>query len=229
MAINYTRAELLCKIESAKSDMASFYNQDFINYTGKTSDTDEYYTEVICEWLINNMDMLKRIPMIERKKSYKMSTHDGVIDNPNSGRTEEMIAMQMFAQKEISLVGTILDYQTPLKNKRSDKAGKVDLLSYDGHVLRILELKEPESTETMLRCVIEGYTYMKTVYGEGLIDSFDLPDGTIIKTNPLVHINSKQHAEIVEGRPKLQRLIEMLDAVPLYYDFENEKYVITEG
>lgn len=228
MAINYTRAELLCKIESAKSDMASFYNQDFINYTGKTSDTDEYYTEVICEWLINNMDMLNQIPMIERKKGYKMSTHDGVIDNPNSGRTEEMIAMQMFAQKEISLVGTILDYQTPLKNKRSDKAGKVDLLSYDGHVLRILELKEPDSTETMLRCVIEGYTYMKTVYGEGLIDSFDLPDGTIIKTNPLVHINSKQHAEIVEGRPKLQRLIEMLDAVPLYYDFENEKYVITE-
>jgi hypothetical protein len=229
MAINYTRAELLCKIESAKSDMASFYNQDFINYTGKTSDTDEYYTEVICEWLINNMDMLNRIPMIERKKGYKMDTHDGVIDNPNSGRTEEMIAMQMFTQKEISLVGTILDYQTPLKNKRSDKAGKVDLLSCDGHVLRILELKEPESTETMLRCVIEGYTYMKTVYGEGLIDSFDLPDGTIIKTNPLVHINSKQHAEIVEGRPKLQRLIEMLDAVPLYYDFENEKYVITEG
>ena len=46
----------------------------------------------------------------------------------------------MFRQKEISYVGEILDYQTPLKNKRSDEAGKIDLLSYDGRILRILEL-----------------------------------------------------------------------------------------
>ena len=84
--------------------------------------------------------------------------------------------MEIFRQGFLSDVGRVIDYQTPLKNRRSDKAGKIDLLSYDGISVRILELKEPDSDETMLRCVLEGYTYMKTVDGKRLINDFELPE-----------------------------------------------------
>ena len=225
--MGYTRKIIINKIENASRDMRLFYKQNFINYLGKTPDTNEYYTEVVCEWLLNNISILEEIPKITREKGYYTKGHDGMIKNQKTNRTEEMIAMDMFRQGNISYVGKIIDYQTPLKNARKDKAGKIDLLSYDGHTLRILELKEPKSTESMLRCVIEGYTYLKTVDKDKLLESFGLPSDTVVVANPLVHINSSQHKEMNEERPKLKKLIEALDCRPLYYDNIKE-YTITE-
>ena len=218
---------IISKIENAACDMRLFYKQDFINYLGKTADTDEYYTEIVCEWLLAHLDYFDKIPTISRDKGYFTKGHDGIIKNLDSNRTEEMIAMNLFCQGEISYVGQIIDYQTPLKNKRTDKAGKIDLLSYDGSTLRVLELKEPQSTESMLRCVIEGYTYLKTVDTAKLLESFNLPTDTIVVTNPLVHIKSIQHNEMSENRPNLKKLIETLNCKPLYFD-NKPNYIITE-
>ena len=38
-----------------------------------------------------------------------------------------------YEKEEFGDLGTILDYQTPLKGVRSDKAGKVDLVSYNSN------------------------------------------------------------------------------------------------
>lgn len=54
----------------------------------------------------------------------------------------------------------ILDYEEPLREANSTKAGEIDLLAFDGEYLRILELKKTDSNETMLRCVLEGFTYL---------------------------------------------------------------------
>ena len=218
---------IISKIENAACDMRLFYKQDFMNYLGKTADTDEYYTEIVCEWLLAHLDYFDKIPTISREKGYFTKGHDGIIKNPNSNRTEEMIAMNMFRQGNISYVGKIIDYQTPLKNTRNDKAGKIDLLSYDGCTLRILELKEPKSTESMLRCVIEGYTYLKTVDKVKLLERFKLPTDTIVVANPLVHIESVQRYEMDEQRPMLKKLIGKLNCKPLYFD-DKEKYIIME-
>ncbi len=225
--MGYTRKMIISKIENAACDMRLFYKQDFINYLGKTADTDEYYTEIVCEWLLAHLDFFDKIPTISRDKGYFTKGHDGIIKNLESNRTEEMIAMNMFRQSEISKVGKIIDYQTPLKNKRDDKAGKIDLLSYDGNTLRILELKEPQSTESMLRCVVEGYTYLKTVDTAKLLENFNLPTSTVVVANPLVHIDSMQHNEMSEDRPRLKELIKKLNCKPLYFD-DKDNYIITE-
>ncbi len=226
--MGYSRQKIIEKIEDAKENMQTFYKCDFINYRGKTSDTDEYYTEIVCEWLLENLDLLNKIPTITREKSYFTKTHDGVIKNTNSNRDEEIIAMKMFNQSEINGLGKILDYQTPLKNKASEKAGKIDLLSYDNDTLRILELKKPESDETMLRCVIEGYTYLKTVDNKKLLQDFNLPQDTKIKATPFVFVNSIAYDEMFENRPKLKELITVLDCKPLFIKCENEKYTVEE-
>lgn len=226
--MGYTRQEIIEKLEAARGNMQLFYKSDFINYRGKTSDTDEYYTEIICGWLLENLKLLNEIPTITREKGYFTKTHNGVIKNLKSNRDEEMIAMKMFNQSIIDGLGKILDYQTPLKNKSSDKAGKIDLLSYDGNTLRILELKKPDSDETMLRCVIEGYTYLKTVDNKKLLKDFNLPQDTKIEANPFVFIDSIAYDEMFEDRPKLQELIQVLDCKPLFIKCENEKYTVEE-
>lgn len=226
--MSYTKQEIINKINISKNNMQLFYKSDFINYRGKTSDTDEYYTEIVCGWLLENLELLNAIPTITRKKGYFTKTHDGVIRNIKSNRDEEMIAMKMFNQSVINNLGKILDYQTPLKNKSSDKVGKIDLLSYDGDTLRILELKKPDSDETMLRCVIEGYTYLKTVDTKRLLQDFNLPQDTKIEANPFVFAGSIAYNEMAEDRPNLKNLIKSLNCKPIFIKTENEKYIVEE-
>ena len=227
--MGYTKSEIIVMAQETSKDISTFYKSNFINYRGITSDTHEYYTEVVAEWLLLNINVLDGIKPIPRESSYYTPSHDGFTEKIDSNRTEERIAMKMFRQGEIADFGRIIDYQTPLKNKRSDKAGKIDLLSFENKTLHILELKEPESTESMLRCVLEGYTYFKTANREKLLDSFNLPQDTSFKTNPLVALNGHQHKEMKEGRPKLSKLMEILDIVPLYYYTRNTNYYFTEG
>ena len=119
-------------------------------------------------------------------------------------------------QTALPMLGKVLDYQTPLKNKRSDRAGKIDLLAYNGKVLRLLELKEPNSLETMLRCTLEGFTYLRTVNQKKLLEDWGLPSDTRVSVCPLVFSGGLQYREMQENRPFLKQLAVLLDSHPLY-------------
>lgn len=230
--MGYTRAQILEKCKEAFRNKNTFYKKDFINYRGKTSDTEEYYTEVVAEFLCNHItDYMNGINSITRKSSYKTEGHDGNY-NPDSTREEEIIAMQTFRQSKdcgpYNLIGEIIDYQTPLKSSADDEAGKIDLLSFDGSIMRILELKKPDSKETMLRCVLEGYTYLKTVDTDKMISDFEYtPENVVIKASPLVFWGSEQYKEMKQARPYLQKLMTLLDSRP-FYIMKKEKYMIVE-
>ncbi len=225
----YTREQIRRRLDELAADISLLYKRGCINYRGRTSDTKEYYTEVIAEWLLEHLDLLKQIKCITRKASYFVEGHDGIPDDPNSNREEELIAMAMKRQGELFLLGQVLDYQTPLKNVRRDKAGKIDLLAYDGATLRILELKEPDSKETMLRCVLEGYTYLKTVDAAKLLADFNLPADTVVEACPFVFCGGAQWREMRQDRPYLKRLMEALNSKPYYVREETEKYIVVEG
>ncbi len=230
--MGYSRYDILQKCRVAFGDIKTFYKQPVINYNGRTDDTNEYYTEVVADFLCKNISAyIDGIPRITREASYKTAGHDGVFD-ADTPREEEKIAMEMFKQSKGGLpynhIGTIIDYQTPLKNIRSDVAGKIDLLSYHGSTLYILELKKPDSDESMLRCVLEGFTYMQTVNKEKLLENFSLPSDTIIKASPFVFRDKLQHKQMEEERPHLFRLMQLLDSKPYYIYKENGIYKVEE-
>ena len=199
----YSKDEIIKKLEVAKSEMWKFYSQDFVNYRGKTSDKErDYYTEIIAKWLLDNIELFNDIKMISRESSYKVDSHDGKIKNEKSEREEEIIAMKLFdfsqnQGKVFDIIGKIIDYQTPLKNVQTDKAGKIDLLAYNEKenpkTLRILELKKIDSKETMLRCVLEAYTYLKIVDKAKLLKDFGLPENIKIKACPFVFYGEKNN------------------------------------
>lgn len=226
--MDYTKKCILCKCNDAFKDKNTFYKLPIINYRGKTEDTDEYFAEVIAGFLCANIDEFKNgIDTINRGTTYYTKSHENVIINPDSNREEENIAKSMY-HKEYAFIGKIIDYQTPLKNSRADDAGKIDLLSYDGTTLRILELKKPDSEETMLRCVLEGFTYWKTVDKAKLLLDFKLPGDTVVKACPFVFKGKVQYNEMKETRPNLKRLMELLDSKPYYISGEDGKYIVTK-
>ena len=235
----YSKDEIIKKLEVAKSEMWKFYSQDFVNYRGKTSDKErDYYTEIIAKWLLDNIELFNDIKMISRKNSYKVDSHDGKIKNEKSEREEEIIAMKLFdfsqnQGKVFDIIGKIIDYQTPLKNVQTDKAGKIDLLAYNEKenpkTLRILELKKLDSKETMLRCVLEAYTYLKVVDKAKLLKDFGLPKNTKIKACPFVFYGKEQYKEmqaIKDDRKNLGKLIEKLGIEVIYLEEKDGEYSI---
>ena len=209
--------------------MGQFYSEKFLNYISETSDKEGEYTEIITDWLLDNIELFDNIKPITREKNYKVKTHDGKIKDENSNREEEKIAMELFniSQKEgkkFYIIGKILDYQIPLKNKQGDEAGKIDLLAYnkdsDTGILRILELKKADSDETMLRCVLEAYTYLKIADKAKLLKDFGLPEDTIVKACPFVFFEGEQYKEIQEDRKYLKELMKKLDIEPIYLKTE---------
>ena len=231
----YSKDEIIKMMEEAKSDMKNFYKKEFVNYSGETSDTKEYYTEIIAEWLLDNFYLFDTIKMISRESSYKVKTHDGKIKAENSNREEEKIAMELFDYSQnkgvtFDIIGKIIDYQTPLKNVQKDDVGKIDLLAYNEKekTLKILELKKPDSKETMLRCVLEAYTYLKIVDKDKLLKDFGLPKDTILKTCPFVFVDGEQYKEIQEDRKYLKELMKNLDIEPIYLKGEGVEYKVVK-
>lgn len=231
--MNYSEEDIVKKCEEAKTNPATFYQQKFINYTGKTKDTKRYYTEIVAQWLLDNMDVFNGIKTICREASYKLP-HDGTQDC-KTNRIEEIIAKEIFVQREFEGVGTIIDYQTPLKNRKSDKGvGKIDLLMKcsDKKIVYILEFKKRDSSETMLRCVLEAYTYLKIVDGDKLLKDFGLNGEYKLKAAPFVYKDSKQYTEYTElcktntVPPYLKTLMDKLESRPFFLE-KGATYSIT--
>jgi hypothetical protein len=234
----YTREEQIAKFEKVK-DIRFFYKKKFLNNSGKTKDTNEFYSEIAAEWIIEHIDGFKQITPIHRNASYYTEGHDGKY-RPES-TSEKNIAKRIFQQGKqegIPGIGIILDYETPLNDELENSAGKIDLLAFDqkNNVLRILELKRPDNDESMLRCVLEAYSYSKLVDREKLIRNFNvdgnfsIPEGTPIVACPLVfRYNSNgedgaQYNEMQEDRPKLRELMKLLEIKPLVIEENKPPY-----
>lgn len=231
MGKKYSKNEILEEIQ----DMGNFYKRKVVNYRGTTSDSKEYYTEVVAEWILKNIYLFDYIKPITREKSYKVDSHDGKIKNEKSEREEEIIAMKLFDSsqnqgKVFDVIGKIIDYQTPLKDIQTDKAGKIDLLAYNENekTLRILELKKPDSKETMLRCVLEAYTYLKVVDKAKLLKDFGLPENTKIKACPFVFYEKEQYREMQQDRENLKDLIKKLEIEVIYLKEEKGEYNVVK-
>ena len=104
-------------------------------------------------------------------KSYLIDTHHGVPSTGSSTtRHEEHLALAIFNQHRPPSAGLqipdgeelhILEYQLPLKARRSDAGvGKVDLLGITASgQAAIVELKAAQGGDTPLRALVEGLAY----------------------------------------------------------------------
>ena len=133
-----------------------------------------------------------------KRGNYKIGSHNGTTPRETSNRKEERIALALAQKKVLNPLGEVIDYQVPLKSKQSDRAGKIDLMTFDEStgILRLIELKAPKSKETLLRCVLEIYTYYKTVDMNELLRSYGL-DGKCkeVRICPLFFKVSTQNNE----------------------------------
>ncbi len=187
MAKGYTEKEIRDEvIKSLYSDPHFLYQEGFLNYQGKTTDSHEPYVEVISLELLRNFSKLKKVGEdmpIRRTKSFNM-LHNGIPNVKarlekfgNLTFSEKLFAIALFNSKANYCFGKTFDYQVPLKEHQEDGFGELDLVAQAGSSIKILELKiNGKSKETLLRAIIEVYTYYMLLNGSltKFITDFDL-------------------------------------------------------
>ncbi len=224
--MKYTKQETIDNLKIDLPHIESLYKAKCINWTGMTSDSKDQYTEVMANELLLNLKEFDNILPITRNSSYCRDSHCNIeIDICLSNRDEENFAKRITGLK-LEGLGLIKDFQIPLKDTRGDKGlGKIDLISYNEEIktLYLVELKYIGNKETLLRALLESYTYFKTVDTGKLINDYlnfkfilnqvfnseNLTD-IIVKPAVLLVQDCKAYEELNEmemsQRPKLKAL-----------------------
>lgn len=162
------------KLTEAQRFAGNFYKVPIVNYkgyvTGKPQANNTRYSEVIADALISKGYIKTWIDLKPLRPNHFDTSHNPseIVDMTElygSNRKEEILAKLLFYQGEVKGLGYIFDYQTPLKATKNDSYGKIDLLGFnqDDKCYSVIELKyRPSgSEETLLRCILEAYTYYK--------------------------------------------------------------------
>lgn len=196
--------------------LASAYKSGYLNQAGKPTDANMYTTDFVSGLLKDHIADLMEIAPIEyvgknydRSKANETTLGGGLERNKDDGlyypkncastRKEEYIAKFM-NQKTYDEIGFIMGIQVPLKQTAKDSAGKIDMLAYnkESHTVSILELKKPDNGnppsdyESMLRCVMEAFTYYKQLNLAELLKDFSITAKPVtFAISPLVYKGSK--------------------------------------
>lgn len=228
--MKYSKTKTINDVKNAmKGGVENLYKERLVEWTGLTNDsTPELYTEIIANELINNgyVAKLKGLKPINRAL-YNSHNHRKITINIDSNRKEENVAKVLYALfnektgRILGELGTIFDYQVPLKRVKGDKAGKIDLVSYDSGSQKIwlIELKEEGNKETLLRCILEVATYYQVLDRSQFVKDYDIlnndhADANWVHKAVLVFENSHLSNDLKDmkkgKRPKLQALSDLL-------------------
>jgi len=195
MPIKHTEQEVINSLKEYIDDprkmLPLLYKAPFITRYGETLHTKKKYYDIVADYLLKEIDIIdlfeKNIIKISRRekgKSYnaghpklKIEEKKRILKNKNAG--EDEIAKCLFGD-EIEQIGKIIDYQIPIANEESQSVGVVDMLSYKDNILSLIEFKKQNNKETLLRAILEIYTYYQHIkHIEELKEDFCYPNADI--------------------------------------------------
>lgn len=188
----------LTEVQGALKTPQTFYEKGLVNRRGYIEG--EKYTEIIAGLLSEDSGVFDAIPVIARQ-NYNAG-HKGEIPPGPPLRQEDRFAIELYrsyCSKTLSKeLGFVKDYQIPLKRVNRDTAGKIDLFCYqpEEQAVTLLELKREESKETLLRAVLQIYTYAKILHKQNFLVSYKLPENAQIRLGVLLYRDSAPAKEL---------------------------------
>ncbi|MFA6393420.1 MAG: hypothetical protein WCW25_00895 [Patescibacteria group bacterium] len=176
-----------------KKDWFSIYNWPSLSRKG--------YSEEIAKLLLDKFGEIEISYAGLRKNNFYLNTHQGQcqLSTDISQHVEKRFCRALFNLKELPLLGKVLDYEVPFKDKSESKHGDIDLLSYKDDRLFVIEAKKIGSSESILKAILEAYVYSKLVYSakEVFFADFKIDSGATINPAVLTFVNSTSGKQLV--------------------------------
>jgi len=180
---------------------------------GKTSDTNEDYTEVVGAFLLENgfieKDNFTGVKQITKKAPYQAHTKFSPAACYLSLHLDEKF-------------GTIVESEIELGNYPDDKAGIVDLIAYkkDTDELYLIEFEPNYSENTLLSAALKIQTHYQTIDKKKLVNDFySKEDSPISSKNPQIKkllillTGSNAYKEYQENRPNVTKILNELQII----------------
>ena len=224
--MSYTKDYIIGRLkEDISNNMSSLYQQDYVNFSGTTTDSSEYYYDVIADCLLKNQSCFEAIEKIHRGYSYKTESHRELTEKEKRLIAAQLRGEDWFAKSllnsEFDHIGKIIDYQTPVKgNKYDERVGKIDLLAYkkETDMLSVIELKLKDNKDTMLHTILQVCTYYLQINRKKLREDFGFSsDGDKIQKVALIFKDSPQYVQYKES-VLIRKLAEELSVNVLTFD-----------
>ena len=191
----------------------TFWLSESASRIGKTSDTNEDYTEVVGAFLLENgfieKDNFTGVKQITKKAPYQVHTKFSPAACYLSLHLEEKF-------------GTIIESEMELGNYPDDKAGVVDLITYkkDTDELNLIEFESDSSENTLLSAALKIQTHYQTIDKEKLVNDFySKEDSPILSKNPQIKKvlvllkGSNAYKEYQENRPNVTKILDELQII----------------
>ena len=191
----------------------TFWLSESASRIGKTSDTNEDYTEVVGAFLLENgfigKDNFTGVKQITKKAPYQAHTKFSPAACYLSLHLEEKF-------------GTIVESEIELGNYPDDKAGVVDLITYkkDTDELNLIEFESDYSENTLLSAALKIQTHYQTIDKEKLVNDFySKEDSPISSKNPQIKKvlvllkGSNAYKEYQENRPNVTKILNELQII----------------
>ena len=191
----------------------TFWLSESASRIGKTSDTNEDYTEVVGAFLLENgfieKDNFTGVKQITKKAPYQVHTKFSPAACYLSLHLEEKF-------------GTIIESEIELGNYPDDKAGVVDLITYKKGTdeLNLIEFESDYSENTLLSAALKIQTHYQTIDKEKLVNDFySKEDSPISSKNPQIKKvlvllkGSNAYKEYQENRPNVTKILDELQII----------------
>ncbi len=183
-----SRAELLQQLERDQDHPELWYQKDYVNRFGRTSDTQEPYCQVLSEWMLQHRDRWMGVP----HGLYRLME-----GNMLGYGTKNPWLQQIRKQKVLPPFGRVLSSDMTFLGSRGQSLGRPAMLVYDGEegerkysILRMVE--RADSTDTLLRAVLRSFTHLVMTDREKLMKDLKLPEETNWEARILVDAGSPQ-------------------------------------
>lgn len=123
------------------------------------------YSEQVAALILDDYQQMRLNVEGLRQSNYALTSHRGQcgLQTAISQFTEKRFVRAMYNLHDAGSLGKMLDYEVPLKAYRSAPHGDIDLLSLNEASLFIIEVKQHHSRESILKGLLQAYTYARLV------------------------------------------------------------------
>ncbi len=226
--MGFTESEVYHRLEHSLTDIFNFSKEDLLVFKGVTTDTGRLYNEVAAGFVYDNLKAFKSVRKHRRFESYNTEQYKQFSRDQSNLNTEKQLNLRLFKQCSFA-VGKIIDAQTPVfRDAKHKYLGKVGNLLYtEADELFLINVKLPQSEQTILRHIVELLLMYQLIDKQKLLIDFSLPEFAEVKIAPLLFKDASPHNELKQDRPKLYQLMAMLDLTVFIMHKSKGKYIIS--
>lgn len=162
--------------------------EDWFNLYNWDKLKNKSYADRIAHLIEEKFDSIKLSTADLRKVNFRQGTHKGqalVSKNRPSDFTEKRFCRAFFNKHKSDnnlYLGITLDYEVPLGGVQNAEHGDIDLISRTKNKLFVIEAKQYNSRESILKALLESYVYSQLLkkVEKSFRNDFGLDNSTVI-------------------------------------------------